>query len=318
MENHNLRRERKGRREDFERRSVTSKVIDVVRSDEAYVSNELKVWGNEKGECVGFPQKKEEVTDSVPSGNPKEFTASITCNQIFVWNARGLGSSRVFNTLRYHKQEVKPEVMLLMETRDSRQKWRYTGFYGNPDQSQRSHSWTLLRRLAGMIDCSWVCMGDFNEIMFDSEKCGGLPKKWRDLASFREVVEECNLEDIENIMRKFQLCGDCLGAWNVEKRINLKQDFITRRNALRNVGNSNMPYSWKELAVLEEKLNAALSTEERYWKQRARIEWLRHGDRNSHFFHVKATARRMRNLIRGIKDDERHWREENEEIKKVI
>ncbi|KAK3212423.1 hypothetical protein Dsin_017129 [Dipteronia sinensis] len=54
--------------------------------------------------------------------------------KIFVWNASGLGSSRTFNTLHFHKQEVKPEVMFLMETRcghDKMEKWRVSlGYRG--------------------------------------------------------------------------------------------------------------------------------------------------------------------------------------------
>ncbi|KAK2655928.1 hypothetical protein Ddye_008980 [Dipteronia dyeriana] len=54
--------------------------------------------------------------------------------------------------------------------------WRFTGFYGHPEQAQRVNSWTLLRRLAGLSGLSWVCLGDFNEIMSDDEKMGGKKK----------------------------------------------------------------------------------------------------------------------------------------------
>ena len=40
----------------------------------------------------------------------------------------------------------------------SDQWWRLTGFYGNPDANQRLHSWTLLRRLAGLSQLPWVCI----------------------------------------------------------------------------------------------------------------------------------------------------------------
>lgn len=54
--------------------------------------------------------------------------------------------------------------------------WRFTGFYGNPDQSMRKHSWNLLRRLAGVEEfrnLPWVVGGDFNEILHQAEKRGG-------------------------------------------------------------------------------------------------------------------------------------------------
>ncbi|KAK3211530.1 hypothetical protein Dsin_016236, partial [Dipteronia sinensis] len=39
-------------------------------------------------------------------------------------------------------------------------------------------------------------MGDFNEVCYDSEKIGGLSKKWSAMADFRESIEESQLEDI--------------------------------------------------------------------------------------------------------------------------
>ncbi|KAI9194057.1 hypothetical protein LWI28_002780 [Acer negundo] len=65
-------------------------------------------------------------------------------------------------------------------------------------------------------------------------------------------------------------------------------------------------------------MNKALNTEERYWKQRARVDWLKHGDINSRFFHAKATTRRTRSYIKGITDVEGRWREGDEEVENVI
>ncbi|KAK3228833.1 hypothetical protein Dsin_000714 [Dipteronia sinensis] len=116
--------------------------------------------------------------------------------KIFGWNAQGLGSSRAFNTLRYHKQETRAEMVFLMVTRciqenmeilrvklgytgklvvdsvgksgglylmwdssidvvlmsysqghidvrihdENNRNWRFTGFYGHPEQAQRTNS----------------------------------------------------------------------------------------------------------------------------------------------------------------------------------
>ncbi|KAK3187993.1 hypothetical protein Dsin_027554 [Dipteronia sinensis] len=61
--------------------------------------------------------------------------------------------------------------------RINKQSWRFTGFYGDPDGTQRCHSWSLLKRLAGMSNLPWVCIGDFNEVCYNSEKSGGLRKR---------------------------------------------------------------------------------------------------------------------------------------------
>ncbi|KAK2659499.1 hypothetical protein Ddye_006032, partial [Dipteronia dyeriana] len=46
------------------------------------------------------------------------------------------------------------------------------------------------------------------------------------------------------------------------------------------------------------------------WCQRAKVEWLRSGDQNSCFFHAKASARRVRNRMKGLIDEDGNWVEE--------
>jgi hypothetical protein len=43
------------------------------------------------------------------------------------------------------------------------------------------------------------------------------------------------------------------------------------------------------------------------WKQRACVQWLAEGDRNTKFFHMKACQRRQRNEIRGLFDTNNQW-----------
>lgn len=43
---------------------------------------------------------------------------------------------------------------------------------------------------------------------------------------------------------------------------------------------------------------------ERYWAQRSRVAWLKKGDRNTRFFHVRAMHRNKKNWIKGINNAE--------------
>jgi hypothetical protein len=51
------------------------------------------------------------------------------------------------------------------------------------------------------------------------------------------------------------------------------------------------------------KIESLLDQEEIYWVQRGRANWLRHGDKNTSFFHGTATARKKRNFIKKLKND---------------
>ncbi|XP_016700008.1 uncharacterized protein [Gossypium hirsutum] len=58
--------------------------------------------------------------------------------------------------------------------------------------------------------------------------------------------------------------------------------------------------------------------EERYWAQRARNQWLRKGDRNTRYFHVRATGRKKKNRIDKLKDKQGLWHSYKNEICQVV
>jgi hypothetical protein len=71
----------------------------------------------------------------------------------------------------------------------------------------------------------------------------------------------------------------------------------------------------KEMANLVELL---LEQEEVHWMRRSRGNWLQHGDRNSSFFHNFASARRKKNYIKKLKDEDNNFVEGTELLKPII
>ena len=69
--------------------------------------------------------------------------------------------------------------------------------------------------------------------------------------------------------------------------------------------------------MVSKKMDDLLLKQEIYWAQRSRITWLKHGDRNTKFFHSKALQRRRRNHIKGVMNSQEQWMEEMEDVARV-
>lgn len=77
-----------------------------------------------------------------------------------MWNAELTVQINSYN--RYHLE-------FLVQNAQGKS-WRGTGIYGHPQASQKKHTWTLLRRLAGLSSLPWLCFGDFKKILSLNEK----------------------------------------------------------------------------------------------------------------------------------------------------
>ncbi|OMO50714.1 Endonuclease/exonuclease/phosphatase [Corchorus capsularis] len=74
--------------------------------------------------------------------------------------------------------------------------WRFTGFYGSPQTNHLRNSWNLLRLLHSQFSLPWLCAGDFNEIISNEEKHGGAWRLEHQMRLFRDIIEDCELNDL--------------------------------------------------------------------------------------------------------------------------
>lgn len=72
-----------------------------------------------------------------------------------------------------------------------------------------------------------------------------------------------------------------------------------------------------ELIDTKVALNLEMENDKRYWEQRARINWLKLGDKNTAFFHKQATQRRRWNLIQKLQLEDGMEMEVLEEMEEI-
>lgn len=93
--------------------------------------------------------------------------------------------------------------------------------------------------------------------------------------------------------------------WNKEELGDRNKKLEKLINELKEVKKQNQHYEdGEQIRSLEKKIDALLLDEEIYWKQRSRADWLREGDKNTKFFHAKASSRKRKNKIWGIVDED--------------
>ncbi|WCJ24603.1 hypothetical protein M5689_006549 [Euphorbia peplus] len=75
--------------------------------------------------------------------------------------------------------------------------WRGAGIYGWPEKTKKFHTWELVRMLKSLDSKALMCFGDFNEIPWSSEKKGGLHRDDKNMVDFQDLMEECNIMDLD-------------------------------------------------------------------------------------------------------------------------
>ncbi|XP_024195622.1 uncharacterized protein LOC112198734 [Rosa chinensis] len=74
----------------------------------------------------------------------------------------------------------------------------------------------------------------------------------------------------------------------------------------------------EEKKTLMDKLHVLLSEEKAFWRQRAKIQWLKEGDSNTGFFHRKAANRKRKNVIHGLYDENGVWRDDDKGMEQIV
>uniref|UniRef100_A0A803QC75 Reverse transcriptase domain-containing protein n=1 Tax=Cannabis sativa TaxID=3483 RepID=A0A803QC75_CANSA len=107
-------------------------------------------------------------------------------------------------------------------------------------------------------------------------------------------------DPITTVLDNLSTCATNLQSWHIGKYGKMKKNINSLQSKVADLNNSNSSSSdhYQELHNAETVLEDLLEQEEVYWQQRSRVDWLSCGDRNTKFFHAKASSRKSNNKIK--------------------
>lgn len=143
---------------------------------------------------------------------------------------------------------------------------------------------------------------------------------WLSSDDCKKVVDDAWLACPDsNIQFRISECANNLAEWSkitfgvVRKKIKKAERSLSK---LQNCApDANVLRSCK---VLSEELDTLHRLEESYWFMRARSNELRDGDKNTKYFHHKASSRRRRNTIKGLTDENGVWKSDSPTMQRII
>ncbi|XP_027150198.1 uncharacterized protein LOC113750422 [Coffea eugenioides] len=226
--------------------------------------------------------------------------------------------------------------------------WWFVGIYASCDAQIRKEQWRVLRDRSRLWGDRFLIAGDFNDIVSNDEKWGGTIREKRSLKDFKDFIDQNKLTDLgyeghpwtwsnhweeEGEIR--QRLDRCLSSYErvqiFDKTrcqhldtyasdhsmlfLNTEPHKIEELGKELDAVRGSNPVNKKEVtAEIKKQLKEAYKKEEQFWCQKARIEWLRDGDKNTRYFHAHVKGRRTRNMIRKLQRDDGSWTTNEEEV----
>jgi hypothetical protein len=106
------------------------------------------------------------------------------------------------------------------------------------------------------------------------------------------------------VKEKIQKCQQEISKWNGSHKGQTEKLISQKTKRLEELQDGDGFLDLENIHTLQQEVNDLLEQEDLKWRQRAKENWLRHGDKNSKYFHACANQRRRTNQISRILDED--------------
>ncbi|XP_041003935.1 uncharacterized protein LOC121249294 [Juglans microcarpa x Juglans regia] len=93
-------------------------------------------------------------------------------------------------------------------------------------------------------------------------------------------------EPFEKLKGSIRSCTEGLRRWSRALTRNKTHEIVAKTKLLKNLQKEEGSHNIQEIREVQKELDSLLDQEDLKWKQRAKRNWYKHGDRNTKFFHV--------------------------------
>ena len=166
----------------------------------------------------------------------------------------------------------------------------------------------------------WLCSDDIRKRFFRPNKPFGFEAMWikddRCEEAIHEAWDNFSTADLRgNVLLKVSNYQTHLSEWNKKVFGNVQRTLEKKRRELEQ---AEHVAAWGggcgRLKELNAEIRRLTDMEDCMWNQRAKVDWLHDGDKNTKYFHCRSTERNKRNYISGLENELGFWVEEESQI----
>ncbi|XP_019161165.1 PREDICTED: uncharacterized protein LOC109157780 [Ipomoea nil] len=134
-------------------------------------------------------------------------------------------------------------------------------------------------------------------------RCFKFENYWLKEARCREIVHQSwsNSQGLQ-ISSRFEICSYEIWKRGKDQNRNMQPQIDNLKRRLEFLRPRTDAGSIRDFAVVQSQLICNLDKQNQFWKQRAKLYWLKGGDNNTKFFHNAVNQRRRNNEILRLRD----------------